>query len=618
MLTIQEMLDLMKTKNEFEVDLTLLHEEEITEQNVKIISDALVASENISCIRISSFGYGERDPFSLAHKRTILNAILKKTNIVFIELYNFELQDGDIEILSKMPLLDLRLENCNINDNKVQILTKCKSLVELRITQSSITNEGVKCLVQNKTIKRLALRQSQIGLKGLLDLLKANSHEFLYAAQEHLDISDLEVLEKALEENTFLEEFPVYPRGIGSKLAQSKFLERNKKRKAKNKRLKIYTNYKDQHVLYDWCFQPSRSDQTFRQVLLEQVERGFDPNVVIHTDNPYINPNIFNEFYDRVIDIIQTFPGILDPNCRDYQGKNALIAAAKLATLTVGKKRSKISSEVQIVETYPGKKHAFELYENLFNATDVVLALLKTFGHKLDINAQDHHGCTALHYVSLHRNHILIQALLGAGAKILMDFKGKTPLDYAKMTREQANMILTSECFIEPHRDSEAIANGMEHPLFPPSFSCVTTLQNLEAMKNFVYSQNIIKELKSLEEIEGLANISKYRSEFEVVYVQFKNFLSGKSVEDIRNDPQNLEIVEKMLFPLEQTFPRGSYTFEQIKKTNSIWRSFPSYFPLPSKACSIIFQYAYFGDCIHPPRENTIPTVSNNTTASAP
>lgn len=186
---------------------------------------------------------------------------------------------------------------------------------------------------------------------------------------------------------------------------------------------------------------------------LEALE--FDPNgeELCDAENPTINNYIANEFNEEVVHIIEAFSDILDPNRCDWQGKNALVTAAKV-----------------------------------HSADKVLLAILKLKKIR-DVNFGDNKERTALHYVCAYGKIELAVPLLNAGANIFAkDYKGRTALDYAKMTEAQLKQMLAS-IEIEPTRDIRAKHN--KDKKFTPS--------GISVMDNILGSQKAMQEFLQIK-----------------------------------------------------------------------------------------------------------------------
>jgi hypothetical protein len=186
---------------------------------------------------------------------------------------------------------------------------------------------------------------------------------------------------------------------------------------------------------------------------LEELE--FDPNAeeLCDAENPVINNYIANELNEEVIHIIEAFADVFDPNRCDWQGKNALVTAAKV-----------------------------------HSADKVLLAILKLKKIR-DINFGDNQNRTAFHYVCAYGKIELAVPLLMAGADIFaQDSKGRTALDYAKMTTKELKQILAS---IEIRHDRDIRAKHNKDRNFVPS--------GITVMDNILASQKAMQEFLQIK-----------------------------------------------------------------------------------------------------------------------
>lgn len=147
-------------------------------------------------------------------------------------------------------------------------------------------------------------------------------------------------------------------------------------------------------------------------------------------ENPLLNYLIACEHPEWAANFMESLPDIIDPTLKDWENKDALIIAAKVHT-----------------------------------GHDLVPILLSQFKDKLNVNAQDKNGCTALHYACAYGATALVEKLLDAGASLeVKDSKGRTPLDYCKLKKEEVSEIPTS-VGINCDRDWGATRNSL-----PPRF----------------------------------------------------------------------------------------------------------------------------------------------------
>lgn len=155
-------------------------------------------------------------------------------------------------------------------------------------------------------------------------------------------------------------------------------------------------------------------------------------------ENPLVNYLIACEHPDWAAHLMESLPDIIDPSLKDWENKDALIIAAKVPT-----------------------------------SHDLVPMLLTQFKDKLNLNAQDKNGCTALHYACAYGAKELVDKLLNAGTSFdVKDNKGRTPFDYCKLEKKEL-LDIAASVGINCDRDWGASRNNL-----PPRF--VMLIHDLE------------------------------------------------------------------------------------------------------------------------------------------
>lgn len=210
---------------------------------------------------------------------------------------------------------------------------------------------------------------------------------------------------------------------------------------------------------------------------LEEV--NFDPNQLVSVEseyrNPILNALIACEDYDTALKLIRLCSDNLDPNQCDWEGKNALILAAKM-----------------------------------YNGDKVFLALLDTFKSKININAQDKDGYCALHFLVMYKKANLIKKFFEFSPKInLMDNKGRTPINCYSLPVSELRTILLS-IDIEPERDVMSRGNSLrwhfrflcmkdQENLFAPYLSKPSNKENMMILKSNIMANEVSSDGKGIQ-----------------------------------------------------------------------------------------------------------------------
>lgn len=138
------------------------------------------------------------------------------------------------------------------------------------------------------------------------------------------------------------------------------------------------------------------------QILVEDMSSLNSHLIFGGTDlGTFLHCVIVNEQYENLRYLLETYSVLIDPSSVDAEKKTILITASKV--------------------------HA---------PSDVIKSILKSKLTKLDINARDNQGATALHYACLYGRLDLVKELIKRGAnQNIVDNEGRTPIDWARQNR---------------------------------------------------------------------------------------------------------------------------------------------------------------------------------------
>lgn len=230
----------------------------------------------------------------------------------------------------------------------------------------------------------------------------------------------------------------------------------------------------------------------------EELDAGhFNPNSFVGSPthpNPMLNALIACEDYHTVACLIQKYSDQIDPNQKDWEGKTALIIAAKM-----------------------------------YNGANIVFLLLDCLKHKLNVNAQDHNGNSALHYACAYRKTNTITKLLRYGAdSTLKNLKGQQPFEMSEITESELKEILLS-IDIDPERDVKALGNTLDWHFRLLRIS--TMLIYSDELEKLLNAKSTFSNLKTLEAFMELDACNFNRKEqwlFE--FGEVENRFPGKTI----------------------------------------------------------------------------------------
>lgn len=536
--SLRRILKLINSKQPIPIDLTSLSKDETNDEAINAILKALAENEHYNRIIVSNAQLFKPD-----FKKKFFNIIHKKTQIRVLFLINIIMDKEDMEGLQALPLTKLLIENSGITDEMAIILSKNRTLDFIHIFEGKFGDSGLVALAENPKLRTLQVfNNPDITLKGIIAILKANRIVELHIPHEIIiEETQIEELRKAFIENTSLERFDASPELMAK--AQISFDERPSKSRFDSK-----VNYNGQKIVYSlskklyqkWNEDIKRLSGTALRKALEDL--AFDPNGYNEDDNPWINDLLASELHGDVIKILKTFVGQIDLNKRDYEGKTALIIAAKMATPRKQYCASNLStaSVSSVIDRVPTAK----------TADEVLTTLLTLYRDHLDMNAQDYYGRTALHYLALYKKESLFLELIRAGALVnIMDEKGRTPLDYCSIGVAEQREILSS-ISLEPDRDIAACRDGLiEHisDYVGNSFSCFLSLGMKE---NLCIPTSMIASIQCLETLKSKILSNKDHvppSTFEEDYLKIRRSFEGISIIDACNKPETVESMKKLI-----------------------------------------------------------------------
>lgn len=439
---------------------------------------------------------------SKKQQQILLNAILNKKSVARLQLNGFALTEDNFVKISKLSQLYRLylsgLKACDsFTDKHLQLFSDMPSLIQLSLRFEEIVEGrfGLSVLFFQCPVSELG-EHFQISIKGLNSILLGKSPiRELHMPDCRLKQSDVAILEQGLKANQHIE-FISLPDSIALSRNQQdtnftclEYFARNYEKRRPSDKIRYEVNGKGQRMM-----QMSRSLtgkmfdllETLRGTALHEALRqiNFDPNGLMHDcpDNPLINSLIANEDYQAAVTLILEFPELF-PNVRDHEGKPALITAAKV-----------------------------------FAGDEVIRALLDTFGNKLDLDAQDEDGCTALHFLCAYGKMDLARRLVAMGARTdLKDRLGRLPKDCTSLTIDELTGFLNS-IHVHAGRDENTSLNG---------FGFLIN-QLYQDFKDFVKSNF---ELEA-EDISNLALGTLGNLNLFIQYVKSKEFLTKHSSQE--------------------------------------------------------------------------------------
>lgn len=471
---------------------------EFSEENFNRIVEALEKGKHF--YKVSIF---VNDKITPTHVRKILEVIKKKKCVIEVEIVGFKAwEKGDMEYLATLEKLTLQC--CSLTEEHLAVLATSRCLRTLCLPDNDITDKGAEILSKTPLLLNLQVPENNIKISGAIALLRNKRLQVLNIEKNPITIDDLSDFLSAAEGNfsiqklfmNILTEKTEYEKNLSPEEVKEigdaffadlkEICERNGRNFLKlppNKLVELARiNTPEGQPIIDLSFSYFLSQMVYS--FLEKYNGnslhrafeaiGFDPAIAFFQfysamSSPLLNNLIANEVHDVALKLLDVYGQRVNPNLRDYQGKTALIIAAKV---------------------YTGDK--------------VVLKLLEMFKGKLELNAQDENGWTALHYASAYGKLDLVKALLAAGADPdIRDKKERTPLEVTTISNEELCGILES-IHINYRRDCRAHRNGTRLP--------------------FRYIQNSRESFEEFEQYLATdAAKVEFKDEYEEIVTTFKD-----------------------------------------------------------------------------------------------
>lgn len=233
------------------------------------------------------------------------------------------------------------------------------------------------------------------------------------------------------------------------------------------------------------------------------MKHGADPNVCSEREDFKVGTPLH-----RMIDLgnsalatyfIKTYKDRIDPDLRDGTGATPLILAAKTLQF------------------------------------DVLSELIANFYGRIDLDAQDQYGRTALSYVALMGDLKMVQCLVYAGASIeIADKAGQRPEDHAASIKEGVVRALLIKAGVHPDRDENASANAITDPaggdIFFATDPSGTEFRPVLCTRDNMYNPEVSGVIKNAH-CEGVS--AKY---VQIKFDQQRRKLKGRSLIAKLND----------------------------------------------------------------------------------
>lgn len=507
-LTIKQFLRRINIEKEIYVNLKKLRTEDLTEENIQKILDSLKKSSHTISLTVSN-----REITTGNLRKILFNLVFQKKELFRFRLDNIPLDTTVLQSFGKLPIKHLALTGCQVDTDNLQLLVQNPDLEELIIQEIIPGNVSL--------------------IAVLINILKENRFSFLDFSPNNTLVANVTEKDKtdllqAFIQNTSIRRFEnlCYLFNMSDKISEIRT-----KRKEREKSLKpltfLYFHYKNQKI--EKVGSQPELDSTIEKLSGSELRKAlydlqFNPNSVgfgFGDNNPYINSWIACERYEEVTKMIRVYSKEIDFTMRDWQGKTALIAAAKTAV--------------------PRKIK----FPSLATADDVILAMLDT-KNDLEINAQDDLGCTALHYLALYKRAHLFLLLLQAGANPnIADNKGRTPLDYCLNLTVQEQRHILFYMVINPDRDISANFNNLfGHLARMKNTSSITSLLQKYGSLSPVANLNTLETIKADILANGEAHIFP---DFLRNYSDIENSISGVSIIEACNDINAINIMKKLI-----------------------------------------------------------------------
>ncbi len=446
-LTLKQILHKINSGTEPTIDLDKLRKVDISEENIHAILDAL--EKNDRCVALSASG---EEIYSEALRKRLHGIITKKIQLRAIHFVDIPVVMATIQGLRHLPLKHLALFNCEVEDGMVFELAQSQTIDRLFIHNDKQSTKQITATAAIKILQ--ANRVTFLLLHCTKEISEAEEKAVTEAFVKNTSIKTL---------NNFMFNDPRYNHDIKLRIFEARKTicstpEIGPGGQHMRFRFRHQINFKGQREIN---FYEAPSSSKFDQIVKDKSgvelkkildELNFSPDSYASgdDDNPIINVLIANETHYRALKVVEAFPGGIDFNRKDMEGKTALIIAAKTA---VPRRWDRAGTASSVVDMKTNSDRAdFEQ-----TADAVFLAILSN--GDLELNAQDDQGCTALHYLALYKKHSLFKATVTRGADInIMDNEGRTPLDYCALPPQTQRDIMICMT-IDPDRDIEARHN---------------------------------------------------------------------------------------------------------------------------------------------------------------
>lgn len=477
----------------------------------------------------------------LLKQQAILREVAKNSHLRNLQLYHLNIPQQLFHSLMQLPLLSLTLFQCTVINDKGEaqeigpLFAQCKTLRSLTLIGPAANDMTAKEIATLPNLEALCVEYARLTPTGVEQLLVANRlrHLELFVHDDYRNT--LEEITKLLLDNENLLFF-ICNGTIDERLRQRLTQNRQKLPSDRANHL-IIDGRPIYHVQYNHPTITAQVDRIVEGKSVSEITEimntiGFSANWFYmdhdHTErNTYLNILIANELHtDRICNILANLSPLINPNEYDHEWKNLLIIAAKV-----------------------------------YSADKVFMKVLEVFGNRLDFEARDKDGCTALHYLCAYGKLALAEALLKLKPSLLnvRDFQGRTPLDYANMPEGDVCTILNS-IDINPFRDAAIPFNQLISVLsdLNPKFNCATQ------SKDGRNSWELQSTLKDFEQLQPFINPHMTAEGNELIRIQFasmqeelRKHFSGKSIVD--TCMQNRPALVKFLASLGGiSFIRGS------------------------------------------------------------
>lgn len=391
--------------------------QDLNEKSLNKLTRAIEKSSKLTTINIDG-KFCQRFKQKDSMLNTLVESISKCQTLKEIDFINLNINLEQTKRLADIPTLSkVSIANSDVDDARALALLKSPYIKILNLMDNQISPEiasELKSAFAKNNVEQLLLEQNNLTSRMSKEIIEANSKKLtqLFISFEKLTHEDENIIEQALKANTTIT-------SLNFKTSQLTHI------------MRIFISRNLGKLDGAWSEVAILLNQEPLTNLKELfVKIGFDPNTLWpkskQGNNPIINCWIANEYDQVVLKFIELTKQTLNPELRDFEEKTALITAAEV-----------------------------------YGMREVVFKLLETFKDKIDVNAQDIKGRTALHFACAYKDTPVIRALIEHGAKKdIKDKAGLTAEDYLKFGEEQIRNLLI-EIEIDPSRDANALANHL-------------------------------------------------------------------------------------------------------------------------------------------------------------